>query len=137
MLVTILRMDLTLTYSPQAPPTFLFLSKPVWRVQITPQLKIVLFTYISIIHKLTFPWVLCRRQARCTLNADDEYILESNWTASITIWVNKRTKRIEEPTMTVQLFLVLFFETKDDLNGARPGGNFTRLSDNDTRSIPV
>ena len=35
-----------------------------------------------------------------------------------TVGLDEGTKGVEEPSVTVQLLLVLFLETEDDLNGA-------------------
>lgn len=46
---------------------------------------------------------------------------------SRTIGIDQRTKSIEEPPVTVQLFLVLFFQTKQNLDWAGTGGNLAGI----------
>ena len=56
-------------------------------------------------------------------------------TARLTIRFDEGAKRVEEPPMTVQFLLVLFLETKNDLNWTRPLGNLTRIGNNDRSGI--
>jgi hypothetical protein len=53
----------------------------------------------------------------------------------LTIGLNKRTKSIEEPPMTVELLFVLLLQAENDLHRARSLRNFTIFGNNNTGRI--
>ena len=54
-----------------------------------------------------------------------------------TVRVNQRPERIEEPSMTVQLLLVLFLQAKEYLDGAGAHRNLAGVGDYDVRSVSI
>jgi hypothetical protein len=52
-----------------------------------------------------------------------------------TIWVDQWTESVEEPPVAIQLFLVLFFETKYNLHGTCALRHLASFCDNDTGGI--
>lgn len=56
---------------------------------------------------------------------------------NLTVRLDQRTKGIEEPSVAVQLLLVLLLQTEDDLNGASTLRYLARICDNDIRSISI
>ena len=67
------------------------------------------------------PLALSRHQAGRRLYNTNAVCIQSKNIESfvLTVWINERPKRIEEPTVAVQLLLVLFLETENDLDRAR------------------
>ena len=52
-----------------------------------------------------------------------------------TVGSDERAKGVEEPSVAVQLFLVLLLQTKDDLHRASTSGYLARLGHDDLRSV--
>jgi hypothetical protein len=49
--------------------------------------------------------------------------------------LDERAKGVEEPSVAIQLLLVLLLQTKYDLHGASTSGHFARLGHYDLRSV--
>ncbi len=56
---------------------------------------------------------------------------------NLTVRLDQRTKGVEEPSVTVQLLLVLLLQTEDDLNGAGTLRDLAGICDNNIRSISL
>lgn len=53
----------------------------------------------------------------------------------MTVWVDEWPKCIEEPTVTIEFLLILFFQTENDLHWTCPLRNFASIGDDYTRSV--
>ena len=56
---------------------------------------------------------------------------------SSTVRLNQWAKGIEEPSVAIQLFLILFLQAEQDLNGTCSLRDFASFSDNHVRGVPV
>lgn len=95
---------------------------------------------------LTFPELVdgcaCGLRANIEQNADyADYLLQLHRNCDpqtdLTIRLDERAKRVEEPPMTVELLLVLLLEAENDLDGARAVRGFTSLSHHDAGCVPT
>lgn len=51
--------------------------------------------------------------------------------------VDERSECIEEPSMTVELLLVLFLQAENNLDGARTRRDLARVGDDDVGGVPA
>lgn len=65
-----------------------------------------------------------------------KYVWFPQCIGELTIGLDKRTKGIEEPPMTVELLLVLLLQAENDLHRARSLRNFTRFRNDNAGRIP-
>jgi hypothetical protein len=65
-----------------------------------------------------------------------QYVWSHCYIDKLTIRLNKRTKGVEEPPMTVELLLVLLLQAENDLHRARSLGYFACVGNDDVGGIP-
>lgn len=65
----------------------------------------------------------------------NQYELTQSETKERTVRLDEGAKGVEEPSVAIQLFLVLLLQTKDDLHRASTSGHLTRFGHDDLRSV--
>jgi len=107
---------MSLTHSPQAPPTLECLSKPrISSDDINP--KRMISTHISTTRILmcSLAWYQHPEEYRLCTGVS---VKDLSWGETLTIRLDQGTESIEKPAVAIELLLVLLFQTEDDLNRA-------------------